>query len=75
MSLLQQEQILAIFCLYSCRIDSCMGALSSGEIYKTGVGSNEGDLSLHTSQTVCFSKMNEDRSSDRESLLDIQLSY
>ena len=40
--------------------------MSVGEIYNTLLDSNEGDLSPHTSQTIYFSKTNENKMSDKE---------
>ena len=36
------------------------------EMYNTLLDSNEGDLSPHTSQTIYFSKTNENKISDKE---------
>ena len=63
---LQREQVLHNICLGSCKTNSCMEALSIGVIYKNVVGSNEEDISPHTSQAIYFSKMNENMGSDRE---------
>ena len=40
--------------------------MSVGEICNTLLDSNEGDLSPHTSQTIYFSKTNENKRSDKE---------
>ena len=43
-----------------------MEEVSVGEIYNTLLDSSEGDLSPHTSQTIYFSKTNENKMQDKE---------
>ena len=43
-----------------------MEEVSVDEIYNTLLDSNEGDLSPHTSQTICFFKPNENKMSEKE---------
>ena len=43
-----------------------MEEVSVGEKYNTLLDSNEGDLSPHTSQTIYFSKTNENKMQDKE---------
>ena len=56
-SFLQQQQVLYCFRLCSCKINTCMEALSLCVAYKPLVGSNEGDLVPHISQTKYFYEM------------------
>ena len=58
-----------IFCNLCCKpskIKFCIEEVSVGEIYNTLLDSNKGDLSPHTSQTIYFSKTNENKISDKE---------
>ena len=66
MFLLHREQDFCNFCCNRCKIKFCIEEVSVGEIYNTLLDSNEGDLSLHTSQTIYFSKANENKISDKE---------
>ena len=43
-----------------------MEEVSVGEMYNTLLDSNEGGLRPHTSQTIYFSKTNENKMSDKE---------
>ena len=64
--LLHREQDFCNFCCKPSRIKFCIEVVSVGEIYNTLLDSNEGDLSPHTSQTIYFSKTNENKMSDKE---------
>ena len=46
-----------------------MEEVSVGEIYDTLLDTNEGDLSPHTSQTIYFSKMNENNMPDKDAYI------
>ena len=64
--LLHREQDFCNFCCKPSKIKFCIEGMSVGEIYNTLLDSNEGDLSPHTSQTIYFSKTNENKMSDKE---------
>ena len=66
MFLLHREQDFCNFCCKPSKIKFCIEEMSIGEIYNTLLDSNEGDLSPHTSQTINFSKTNENKMSDKE---------
>ena len=66
MFLLHREQDFCNFCCKPSKIKFCIEGVSVGEIYNTLLDSNEGDLSPHTSQTIYFSKTNENKMSDKE---------
>ena len=48
-----------------------MEEVQVGVIYNTRLGSNEGDLSPHASQTIYFSNINANKISDRETPLEL----
>ena len=48
-----------------------MEEVQVGVIYNTLLDSNEGDLSPHASQTIYFSKINENKISDRETPVEL----
>ena len=58
-------------CFIPCFINSCMEEVQVGVIYNTLLDSNEGDVSPHASQTIYFSNINENKSSDRETLVEL----
>ena len=64
--LLHREQDFCNFCCKPSKIKFCIEEVSVGEIYNTLLDSNEGYLSPHTSQTIYFSKTNENNMSDKE---------
>ena len=64
--LLHREQDFCNFCCKPSKIKFCIEGVSVGEICNTLLDSNEGDLSPHTSQTIYFSKTNENKRSDKE---------
>ena len=64
--LLHRKQDFCNFCCKPSKIKFCIEEVSVGEIYNTLLDSNEGDLSPHTSQTIYFSKTNENKMSDKE---------
>ena len=64
--LLHREQDVCNFCCKPSKIKFCIEGVSVGEICNTLLDSNEGDLSPHTSQTIYFSKTNENKRSDKE---------
>ena len=64
--LLHREQDFCNFWCKPSKIKFCIEGVSVGEIYNTLLDSNEGDLSPHTSQTIYFSKTNENKMSDKE---------
>ena len=64
--LLHLEQDFCNFCCKPSKIKFCIEGVSVGEICNTLLDSNEGDLSPHTSQTMYFSKTNENKRSDKE---------
>ena len=64
--LLHREQDFCNFCCKPSKIKFCIEGVSVGEICNTLQDSNEGDLSPHTSQTIYFSKTNENKRSDKE---------
>ena len=64
--LLHREQDFCNFCCKPFKIKFCIEGVSVGEICNTLLDSNEGDLSPHTSQTIYFSKTNENKRSDNE---------
>ena len=66
MFLLFREQEFCNFCCNPCKITFCIEEVSVGEIYNTLLDSNEGDLSPQTSQTVYFSKTNENKKLDKD---------
>ena len=66
MFLLHREQDFCNFCCKPSKIKFCIEEVSVGEIYNTLLDSNEGGLSPHTSQTIYFSKTNENKMSDKE---------
>ena len=70
-SLPQQEQVLYNFCLCSCINNSCMEVQSVGVTYNRLVVSKAGDLTVHMSHIMYFSKRNHNRSSENDPLLDI----
>ena len=64
--LLHREQDFCNFCCKPSKIKFCIEGVSVGEIFNTLLDSNEGDLSPYTSQTIYFSKTNENKMSDKE---------
>ena len=73
--LLHREQDFCTFCCKPSKIKFCIEEVSVGEIYNTQLDSNEGDISRHTSQTIYFSKTNENKMSDKESPVGESLGY
>ena len=63
--LLHREQDFCNFCCKPSKIKFCIEGVSVGEIRNTLLDWNEGDLSPHTSQTIYFSKTNENKRSDK----------
>ena len=54
-----------------CFINSCMEDVQVGVIYNTLLDSNEGNLSPHASQIICFSNINENKILDRETPVEL----
>ena len=57
----QRKQDRSNFCCIPCIFNSCMEKVWLGMIYYTFLDSNQGNLSPHTSQTVYFSNIYENK--------------
>ena len=54
-------------------LNSSMEEVYVGVMCNTLLDSHEGDLTPHTSQTICFSNINENKTSDRETPVELSL--